>query len=474
MQIHAMGLDWTGQRLFAPFDAARFTDELIAKLATNGPQVRTTMHTGTRGVAFRGEATPDVVDVSDARSVGWTILVNATDPQRDAWLEVLRPLAERRGMEDPASPLQFTARDPVDWTGWLEDHYFARELQGKQVPRYVLIVGGPDQVPFGFQSLLDTVASVGRVSFDRTEDLEAYVQKLIRLESAKDPVVAREAIVFATDGGPSDPTHYSRRFMATPMEEILSGDLGIATTTLYADQATKPGLASALGARRPALVYTASHGLGALRETFDIQSRYNGAICCQHDGPLTLDSLYSVDDVPDDSQPFLEGAVFFQFACYGYGTPAESEYAHWIETWGQAKQNTDHDFVAALPRRLLAHPRGPIAYIGHLDTAFLHGFADAEAPETFERWHSRLAPYVSAVKQLIGVRPSGLAMEPMSHRYATLSAAIANTYDRMQRGRMQWTPETQARFLDAWITRGDAQNYMVFGDPAARLRMPTP
>ncbi|MGZ9190290.1 MAG: hypothetical protein ACXW39_09570, partial [Nitrospira sp.] len=26
------------------------------------------------------------------------------------------------------------------------------------------------------------------------------------------------------------------------------------------------------------------------------------------------------------NEPFLEGAVFFQFACYGYGTPAQSDY----------------------------------------------------------------------------------------------------------------------------------------------------
>ncbi len=39
----------------------------------------------------------------------------------------------------------------------------------------------------------------------------------------------------------------------------------------------------------------------------------------------------------------------------------------------------EHDFVAALPKRLLAHPRGPIAYAGHRDTAWRHGFADAPA-----------------------------------------------------------------------------------------------
>ena len=53
-----------------------------------------------------------------------------------------------------------------------------------------------------------------------------------------------------------------------------------------------------------------------------------------------------------------------------------------------------------------------------------------------------------------------------------INALLTNTFDRIQRGTMQWTTASQSRFLDSWIIRGDAQNYMVFGDPAARLRIP--
>jgi hypothetical protein len=167
----------------------------------------------------------------------------------------------------------------------------------------------------------------------------------------------------------------------------------------------------------------------------------------------------------------LDGAVFFQFACFGYGTPAESDYAHWLE--GVPKQYTDADFVAALPKKLLARPQGPIAFIGHLDTAFLHGFADAEAPHTLDRWHNRIAPFVKAVNQLLGVQPSGLAMEDMHKRYSICNALLTNTYDRQRRGKLKWSAELKTRFLDTWIIRSDAQNYMIFGDPAVRLRIPT-
>jgi hypothetical protein len=183
-----------------------------------------------------------------------------------------------------------------------------------------------------------------------------------------------------------------------------------------------------------------------------------------------LDDLFAGEDIPME-EPFLEGAVFFQFACFGYGTPAESDYTHWLQN--VPEKYAQEDFVAALPKRLLAHPRGPIAYIGHLDTAFLHGFADPGEPQTLDRWHTRIEPFVAAINRLLGVQPSGLAMEDMNNRYSVCNAILTNTYDRQQRGTLKWTDELGRRFLDYWIIRSDAQNYMIFGDPAAHLRIPT-
>ena len=111
--------------------------------------------------------------------------------------------------------------------------------------------------------------------------------------------------------------------------------------------------------------------------------------------------------------------------------------------------------------------------MGHLDTAWLHGFTDATDPNILDRWHARLAPFVRAVDEILGVQPTGLAMQGMNDRYNTMSNMLSNTYDRQQRGTLNWTQELSRRFLDTWIIRNDAQNYMVFGDPAARLRIPS-
>jgi hypothetical protein len=473
MRILGMGLDRQGKRLFEPIEEVAFTEALLAQLAPNTERVKPLTQAAKRGTVFRGEQAKLVVDRGDPKAVGWSFLIAEKDPRKDAIIEALAPLARARGMADPTKPLSFASKGPDDWRQWLDERYYAPALRDEPVPGYVLIVGGPEQVPFGFQSLLDTVASVGRVEFDKMEDLASYVAKLLRLEAAPGPVVEREALFFATDAGPDDPTYFSRKYMAEPLAGHVRTKHKFKTTELMGEEATKAKLLDALRKTKAGLVYTASHGLGAITETQVVQMQYNGAICCQHEGgPLTLDHLLSADDVPE-AEPFLEGAVVFQFACYGYGTPAQSDYAHWMpETWGKTARNASSDFIAALPKRLLAHPRGPIAYIGHLDTAFLHGFADASQPHTVDRWHARIAPFKRAVDQLAGVEPSGLAMEGINERYSICNGTLSNISDRIQRGVMTWSAEAKANFVDTWISRGDAQNYLIFGDPAARLRLP--
>lgn len=310
---------------------------------------------------------------------GWTYLLHADDPRRDDIIRILRPLAEHRGMTDPAAPLLYGGE--ADWQRWLEDNYTSR---GERRPHYILAVGGPRQIPFHLQSFLDVAGMVGRVEFEDLADLEAYVRKVVRLEQHDSPVASPTAVFFAPDSGQDadgnrDPTYYSRRYMAAPLARRAAA-WGFATRMIEGEEASRDHLMEALGTGRPALVYTASHGIAAIGQDLDTQQRMNGAICCQRTGNETgHEWLFTGDDVPDDpDDPFLEGAVFFQFACFGYGTPAQSDFSHWDV--GYPETTAPEDFVAALPRSLLAHPRGPIAYIGHVDTAWLHGFDDPDDP----------------------------------------------------------------------------------------------
>ena len=471
MDIFALGLDFKGEPIFPGLAETDFARSLVNTLDGNISDLRNIAGATMEGVSYRGEVTRETEDPADPTTAGWTYLVNGGDARRDDIAAIMAPLARHRNMVNDQVPLLYNGEPPDEWFNWMTDNYFGLYLDNREIPAYILIVGGPEQIPFRFQSLLDVSANVGRIDFDTLEELEQYVAKLIRIETADDPLVTRDAVLFGPDGGITDPTFFSCKYMVEPIARYMEDDLGFTPHTLLRDDATKAKLLDTLGSLTPAIVYTASHGLGATSEPHDVQRRYNGAICCQHSGPLDLNALFCADDIPVD-RPFLEGSVFFQFACFGYGTPAKSDYAHWLD--GVPETYTGTDFVAALPKKLLAHPRGPVAYIGHMDTAFLHAFADPNAPHALDRWHTRIAPFVTAVEDLLGVRPSGLAMKDLNERFNIANMIITNTYDRIRRGNFQWTEERETRFVDTWITRGDAQNYMVLGDPAAHLRIPAP
>jgi hypothetical protein len=470
MPIIGNGLDYaTGSPLFEPIDEQTFGQRLQASLGRNASELAATARATQAGRSYRGEVERERgPDLGDPRAAGWTFLVNGADPQLDAIVQAIEPLAKHRGMKDPAKPLIYRDEPMDEWFAWLLDNYAAFDTD--QAPHYVLFVGGPDQLPFGFQALLDSAGAAGRVDFDGSlDDLRAYVDKVIRLERARSPVAGREAIVFAPDGGYGDATFYSHRYMAAPLVDLIRQKRGLPVRALLGREATRERLQETLCGSRPALVYTASHGLGAPSVDLAEQRRLNGAICCQPArGEPLGERLFTAADAPLD-EPFLEGSIFFQFACFGYGTPAESDFKHWLDGPGL---NAEADFVAALPKRLLAHPRGPIAYVGHVDTAWLHGFADPDDPNGLAAYDQRLAPFARAVHLLLGTEPVGLAMADLNKRYDTARVILASTYDRLKRGRIQATPEFYRRLADAFITRNDAQNYLVFGDPAARVRLP--
>ena len=469
MQIMGLGINYSnGAPLVEPMDEQAFAGMIQKSLLLHAEEVRNLTRASTTATTFRDEVERErTVDLGDPRTAGWTFLVDGNDPQHTDIIRIIRSLAEHRGMEDPGTPLFFHHEPPDEWFDWLLENYSSLEM--KKVPHYILIVGRPDQVPFQFQSLLGSAAAVGRVDFDSLEELKTYVDKVIRLEQATAPTVTRETIFFAPDGGSKDATYFSRRYMAEPLAEHVRIHCGLNTRAIMGDEATKTHLMESLYRARPALVYTASHGLGAPNESFEIQKRLNGAICCQRIGNQPMqDWLFSADDVLLDA-PFLEGAVFFQFACFGYGTPAESDFMHWLR---KPELNTEVDFVAALPKRLLAHSSGPVAFIGHVDTAWLYGFDDPDSPHLLEFWHPRIAPFVKAVDTMLRVQPIGQAMAEMSKRYDIGNALLTSTYDRLQRGKIQVTPQFLTRLASAFITRSDAQNYMIFGDPAVRLRIP--
>ena len=470
MTVMGFGIDYTTKkRLIEPIDEKEFFQRIIDSF----PHETFEGFTRTRrsGSVFKAEVErTHFPDLSNPLAVGWKYLVSDSDPRKDEIIEAVEPLAKHRGMANPGDPMIYDCKFEHEWWEWIRNNCWPLALD--EAPYYIMIIGGPDQVPFLFQALIDSTAAVGRIHFDSIDDLEEYVKKVIRLEKAADPVVSREVVMFAPDGGITDPTFFSRMYMAQPLSEHVKDKLNFSTKRILEDDATKKSLTDALDNSNPALVYTASHGLGAPKERLEIQKKYNGAVCCQD--MHTLENLtipeftYSADDVPLDGT-YLEGSAFFEFSCFGYGTPKRSDFEHWL---GDPKLNADEDFVSALPKKLLAHPKGPIGFFGHVDMAFLEGFADPNNPYILKRWHSRVAPFKKAVEEILKAQSLGMILSTMNERYEIGSIMLTNVIDGIRSGHLKMTPEEQARLVEYWITRSDAQNYMLFGDPGTYVRIP--
>jgi hypothetical protein len=470
MQVAPWGIHYTTRKLIVePLDDAALGKAILDAYDSNRADLEAVQR-ATRGATLR-EAQRLTRDEGDPRSVGWTILLNKKDPDRAARLDAIQPLAKQRGWS--GEPLYYNDEKPYEWYDWVSNSYSPLNAER---PFYVLILGGPAQVPFLFQSFLATNAAVGRLDLE-PDQVRAYAEKVVRLEKTSEPIVKRETIFFATNHSidshaPIDPTYYSHYHLAAPMAQQVQDAYKFAVKKLFAQDATKANLADALHHAKPALVFTASHGLGAPDEPLKRQKLLNGAICCQ-DEPSDDDEawLFGAWDVPT-KDAFLEGALFFQFACFGYGTPAQSDFAHWDARIGRAV-NAKQDFVAALPKKLLAHPHGPIGFVGHLDIALLHGFEDPNNPGTAQDpWHVRVAPFTNAVRNVLQLNPVGFAMRAMNRRYNELNQNLTTFFDQLQRRAVQVDAVMQQRLVDTFLSRSDAQNYLIFGDPGARLRLP--
>jgi len=405
-------------------------------------------------------------------NVRWTYLVHEDDPHINEYKEIIKPLARHRGMRIPDVPLRFYGQCH-EWRGWLKKHL--ENIPMMMRPNYILIVGDPEMIPFEFQSRLDVQANVGRVCFDTLEGLQTYVDKVVRL-SNDPPLLEKKATFFAPNYGKNkneeyDATYYSYNKMVKPMLDYIKKDLAtlnIATDPLAENNATKDRLVDNLTKSKSAFVYVASHGVGRAKGA-DRQKEVTGAIACQdwNETPDD-DSLFKGKDIPlDKKTPFLEGAVFVQFSCFSYGTPKYDEVVDLSSDESPARPIADKSLVADIPKKLLAHPRGPLAFIGHVNIAYLEGFYD-DNDVLSEEDKIGLGPYNSIVDSVFNNQTMGTAMNTMNMRGADDSRVLS---DELPVYIKNPSAKKKLEINKLFLSKHDSVNYFLFGDPAVKLNL---
>jgi hypothetical protein len=412
------------------------------------------------------------VDDNDLGSAGWSIIMPASLPQKsvDGIKDALKPLLDLR-REQASAQNEVCYREVIGpdqgyRSGETKNDFLTRFGRGpgaanpELFPYYTLIVGSPETIPFGFQYQLDVQYAVGRIYFDRLEDYYQYASSVVAAENKK-ILRAKTAAFF----GVSNPDDRATAMSSTQLIQPLASQMKTrypdwAVDLINPQDATKSNLTNYIGgAKTPALMFSASHGMsfkpGDVR-----QLRHTGAILTQDwpgpnvRGPVS-DSLYfSADDVSSDADVF--GMLAFIFACYGGGIPKSDNF--YRQAFAQKKDIAPYAFLAALPLRLLSHPKGgALGVFAHVERAWGSSIQWDGAVNDIETFDSTVAA-------LLKGKPAGAATEYFNSRYAEISTMLTEELG-------DTTPETQddIKLAGMWTSNNDARNYTFIGDPAVRL-----
>ena len=462
--LYVNGIDFnTGQYAFRP----RSIDDIAKQVAQrHDPRsLEKTMGDKPRSFALPFRTTEKVEDA------GWGVIFPTNTP--DAIRNALTPLIEFR-RQRAGKRLKVLDYRPGEQ---LRDWYTRQQISPgnfslSKVPYYLLLAGPPDQLPFEFQYLLGIEYAVGRLAFDDPKDYAQYVSSVIAYESGKSVPNAKKISYWGTRHIGDAATRLSSTFLLDPLINGIPGDdgqppinsvAGFDQEFFLAKNATKANLLATLHAPKPsALLFTASHGM-AFNAGQAEQAAGQGALLCQDwqgFGSMKPEHFLSAADVADDAN--VNGMVAFLFACFGAGTPDKDQFVSDLSQAGSAPPLAPKPFMAALPRRLLTHPKGSaLAVVGHIDRAW--GFS-MQAPNVSA---PQIETFSSTIGDVLSGKPIGHVMSGrFGARFAELSADLLNDISPTATGQRP----NDRDLVNRWIERNDAQNYVLLGDPAVRIR----
>ena len=406
----------------------------------------------------------------------WAVIA-PEGPAGDALLAQVAPLIAAREAQQGAKAHRFRVPPGLnadEASRWKRTVYHASERSTKLLPRYQLILGDLDQVSYDVQVAQAVEGFVGRLAFDRPADYAAYCDKLLAAERA--PRTRTRALFHSVRDGTAA-TDLGRKALVRPCvelaRELRAGAVDDFPAEPLESGGDEPDPDEFIDlVRDPGVLLSLSHGVGAPRggwKTPAAQRAGQGAMSFGRDAEALRGQALAL-------APCLPGGLWFMFACFGAGTPATSKYLKWLRVLadaGEAPGSLDAvlaslppagspPFVAALPKAVLANPRGPLAFIGHHDLAWSYSFREVDLGRTL----LQTARFVDVVTAAVTGDRVGVAFDKLFRWFASINTDLATLDDSdgadpLRRARM-------------WMLRQDLAGFMLLGDPAARVVTPAP
>jgi hypothetical protein len=440
----------TGQYQVSPIDPER----AVQLVVESGPSL-------VRGIVKDLEAMPfEGMQPESLSEVGWGLVSTpGLDPSiRDA----LMPLMTHRAKAAQSSPRIFHYHPGDRAMTWL----LRRRADSGPVPYHLLIVGGPEEIPFEFQQELSLTHSVGRLSFDTPEEYAHYVSRVLEYELGSRVLTPRRITYWSPRHSGDEVSKRINDQLIAPLHEggpdkgerPIARLLRMEAQRFQGDEATTSRLSAVLKGRigdPSALVFAAAHGVTSSRY-HDLQ----GGLLGQEWVPFkpVSPSMIVAREEPGRADQSSRSLIAFFFASFSAGTSLADPFSRslvprWI---------SERPFVARLPRQLLAlRGSGMLAVLGQVDWAW----ATVGGEEVAPRPH---VPYRDCIGRILGGTPVGHAVrEEFGRRQVRASRALRELLNASDRRRSTW----QAQVVHEWLNLLDARSLVVLGDPAVRLNL---
>jgi hypothetical protein len=330
-------------------------------------------------------------------------------------------------------------------------------LGKESIPRYLLIYGGPDTVPWELQYVLNASYAVGRVPL-KDEELKNYVSAL-RSDWKESAANNRATVIWAVNLGGGDITALMRDIVAKKIQESFSADKDLKDGCQFLDgagQATADKLATALTSTQPAMIVTTSHGQTYPLDNLELMGASLG---------LPVDQNYQsvrVDTLLDRWKP--DGAIWYAHACCSAGSAAHSQFNGLTQEGSQVERvltgvSLLRDRVSPMPLALLGCKKPLRAFIGHVEPTF---------DWTLQYPDNRQALTDSITKALYNelYQPS-----PVGYAFRVWYERLASLFSSYQADRVEFSrgENTREPMLKSALSARDVQSMVILGDPTVAL-----